>query len=274
MSRGTGGLASAFALQQTHQADGSRLVFDFRDDSVEVTLWLMEAVELAQPASAAALVMVSTCVVSSADPWSDQGFALRGGSQTAGASAFVVSQGLGESGGALPDARRAGPACTLSLEPDTFVIVARGPAGADGRPRTITLHHGARQESIIELEAATHSPLLDTRALAEATIPPPGRGSSPTDVGARSTAPTVLHITVAADETLQLRLLGDGADALVSAVSLVELAERARAARARDPRTHAVLVVDPTVPYGAVDAVVDALRVGGVTRFSLSRPAP
>ena len=54
----------------------------------------------------------------------------------------------------------------------------------------------------------------------------------------------------------------------------VELAERARAARARDPRTHAVLGVDPTVPYGAVDAVVDALRVGGVTRFSLSRPAP
>ncbi len=76
----------------------------------------------------------------------------------------------------------------------------------------------------------------------------------------------VIELTVAADESLRLRL--DGKEP--SAINIQSLAARVKAAQAGDANTPVVISADRSVKYEAVVKVMDTLQRAGVQRVGLS----
>ncbi len=76
----------------------------------------------------------------------------------------------------------------------------------------------------------------------------------------------VIELTVAADETLRLRL--DGKEP--SAINMQTLAARVKAAQAGDSNTPVVISADRAVKYEAVVKVMDTLQRAGIQRVGLS----
>ncbi len=76
----------------------------------------------------------------------------------------------------------------------------------------------------------------------------------------------VIELTVAADETLRLRL--DGKEP--SAITMQTLAARIKTAQAGDANTPVVISADRAVKYEAVVKVMDTLQRAGIQRVGLS----